>query len=88
VRSEAFASAWLHREDFRGDGSQTEGALETLLAGALAEGSPAAAKSARVLGLTSLANLAGAVRGAQWFMQAFELHARAFELVLHDEPDT
>jgi hypothetical protein len=88
VRSEAFASAWLHREDFRGDGSRTEGALETLLAGALAEGSPAAAKSARVLGLTSLANLAGAVRGAQWFMQAFELHARAFELVLHDAPDT
>lgn len=94
VGSEAFAAAWLDGETFHGDGSWRAGAPETLLEGALAAGSPAAAKSARVLGLTSLANLAGAPHGARLLMHGersqmwLKLHARAVELVLHDEPDT
>ena len=52
-------------------------------------GSPAAAKSARVLGLTSLANLAGAPHGVKLLLAEergplwLQLHARAVELVLH-----
>ena len=60
VGSEAFAVAWLDGDPRV---SPRVGALEILLGGALADGSPASAKSARVLGLTSLANLAGAPHG-------------------------
>ena len=62
-------------------------------------GAPPAAKNARVLGLTSLANLAGAPHGARLLLSdeplcglshahRGALHARALELVLLDEPDT